>query len=212
MPAERELMRPIQEALLSNCFGFQPRENSNWLSCCFCLVSLHIFKMASESDTIRFRRCCVPKCMTYAQFGLFKFPTSEFQRSAWLSACGMEAARPGDRVCSRHFQTSEFTSFGQYDRLKKHVVPSLFLPVMVRVTECCKIIWNWNTSSLKCAKLTVLDLMVKIIQKSGQELTIREKCNDKSASSPDIFATPSKHSISHLIKGRFNLNSTFVKG
>ena len=101
------------------------RENSNSLN--FVLTAV---KMAMSNKVHHY---CVPECQNSSNFGLFLFPKNEIQRSAWLSALKMKSARPNDRVCSIHFQRLDFAQGFQRSRLRKHVVPSLFLPSRVRL-------------------------------------------------------------------------------
>ena len=94
---------------------------------CFHNVLINMAKKSSISN----RKCCVPGCNFFGESGYCKFPTDVFQKSAWLSALQMVADRPGDRVCFKHFKEEDFTVFSpfhQIKRLKKHVVPSFFLP------------------------------------------------------------------------------------
>ena len=82
--------------------------------------------MSKKSRVIK-RKCCVPGCHFFGELSGGKFPVNEFQRSAWLSAFQMAHARPGDRVCLNHFKEDDFIQYDKSKRLKKHVVPSLFL-------------------------------------------------------------------------------------
>ncbi|XP_013371627.1 PREDICTED: DNA transposase THAP9 [Chinchilla lanigera] len=63
------------------------------------------------------------------------FPTDTIQRSKWIRAVNRVDPRskkiwipgPGAILCSKHFQESDFESYGVRRKLKKGAVPSLFL-------------------------------------------------------------------------------------
>ncbi|XP_036142712.1 uncharacterized protein LOC118645538 [Monomorium pharaonis] len=55
------------------------------------------------------------------------FPTNEIYKKKWLDRCNMTQAKKQDKICSRHFNDSSFTTWIGRRSLKKDAIPELFL-------------------------------------------------------------------------------------
>jgi hypothetical protein len=78
-------------------------------------------------------KCAIPLCVTKGSSGFHIFPSSKFliQREEWLKVCQISEAKPIQRVCKIHFESSDYhdqVHGSSMPRLKRGVVPSLFLP------------------------------------------------------------------------------------
>lgn len=76
------------------------------------------------------RTCSVRFCSTSGPSGFVVIPSDPVIRDAWANLCGVNFNNDSDRVCHKHFTSEDFSvSLNGKKRLKKDVLPSLFLPM-----------------------------------------------------------------------------------
>jgi hypothetical protein len=84
--------------------------------------------MATGGATKFSSKCAVPLCATKGSSGFHIFPSNPIQREKWLKLCQLPEAKPVQRVCKIHFESSDYYDGDKMPRLKRGVVPSLFMP------------------------------------------------------------------------------------
>ena len=92
-----------------------------------------------RKDKLRLKMCAIKACKTQQMCGMYTFPRNKHQRKAWLRQCNIASENSEYKViCWKHFDEDDFKmpinpTKSKFGRLKPDVVPSKFLPKIIKV-------------------------------------------------------------------------------